>query len=267
MKGLITGPVALLIGSISAVLFAQAGSVEFERIGNFELVVAGAVDTEAQMYQSAVARGILVISNRLPTAVLLHPGSGGVETVPLIRLAPRPGGGIRLLRGEPLRSLGNFQVGNDGIAFRHGSISVKLRTKPPLVGESSLGELFEHSPEYKVEADAYQPDAETVARLLEVGDGYSVRVIFGSWCHVCERFLPRGLRVQEALAESRIRFEYYGLPANPWNPPHPEVSRSEVKSLPTAIVYHNGKEIGRYAGGDEWLRPEQRLWSAIRSSR
>ena len=103
----------------------------------------------------------------------------------------------------------------------------------------------------------------TTLALKGVGEGYRVRVVFGSWCHVCRNFLPRGLKLQEALEGSAIRFEYYGLPKGPWEPPHPEVRRLEVKSLPTAIVFKGDREIGRYVGGDGWQRPEARLWLAI----
>ena len=184
-----------------------------------------------------------------------------------MRLVPRANGNVGLLRGDPLAVVGSFAIASDGISFSYAGVPLILRAKQPLVGATDLGTLFEHSPGYRVKADAYQPDAALVAKLREVGDGYHVRVVFGSWCHVCENFLPRGLKVEEALAGSGIRFEYVGLPTSPWDPPHPEVARSQVKSLPTAIIYKDSKEIGRYAGGDEWQRPEARLWAAISKTR
>ena len=146
-------------------------------------------------------------------------------------------------------------------------VKARLEQRRPLVGETTMEELFDHSHDYRRTGDQYRPDADVVGLLQGVGEGYRVRVVFGSWCHVCTNFLPRGLKVQEALADSGIEFEYYGLPSNPWDPPHPEVARLEVRSLPTAIVYQGDKEIGRYAGGDEWQRPESKLWAAIRKTK
>ena len=128
-----------------------------------------------------------------------------------------------------------------------------------------LSELFEHSPEYRRSANAYQPDPSVLANLSEVGPGYRVHIVFGSWCHVCTAVLPRGLKVQEALGDTAIRFEYFGLPGqDAWE--QPEVKRLGVSSLPTAIVYRGDKEIGRYVGAEEWHKPEARLWAAIRSA-
>ena len=180
-----------------------------------------------------------------------------------MRLVPRSGGGVGLLKGDELRTVGKFKITPEAITFSHSGVSLGLKEKGSLVGETSPEHLFEHSPGYRTLADTYVPDPGLVAKLKGVGEGYRVRVVFGSWCHVCKNFLPRGLKLQEALAGSPIRFEYYGLPKGPWEPPHPEVRRLEVKSLPTAIVFKGDREIGRYVGGDGWQRPEARLWLAI----
>ena len=247
--------------------WSQTSATIFEPTGQFQLVVEGSLDPKADVFQARSGRGVLVVSDRLPSPVILVPGIGSVQAVPLMRLVPGQGGRVSLLRGDELRSLGTFRPSKDGISFAHGSVSAVLQAKQPLVGEHQPSELFEHSPDYRVKADAYRPDRNVVAKLQGVGEGYRVRVVFGSWCHVCKNFLPRGLKVHEELADSAIQFEYYGLPQSPWDPPHPEVKRLKIQSLPTAIVYRGEKEIGRYAGGDEWQRPESRIWAAISSSR
>ena len=216
------------------------------------------------MLQSRSPRAVLVVSNRLTTPVLLLPGQGVAQAVPLLRLVLRDDGRVRLLRGDELRTIGGFELTDDGIRFSYEGVEARLQTREPLVGETDMGELFKHSPDYRLLADAYRPDQGTVSKLQGVGEGYRVRVVFGSWCHVCKNFLPRGLKMQELIGESSlIEFEYYGLPTSPWDPPHPEVERLNVRSLPTAIVYKGDKEIARYSGGDEWQRPEAKLWAAI----
>ena len=258
----------LLVLALSAAAAGQQSATEFETSGDFQLVVSGEIDRRALIFRSP--GGVLVVSDRLPTPVLLLPGSGVVQEVPLLRLVQRSGGAVGLLRGDALKSLGSFSIGDGGVSFTYAGLTVKLQTKPPpepLVGESSLSDLLKHSPEYRAKADVYVPDRAIIAKLNEVESGYTVRVIFGSWCHVCTNFLPRGVKVHEALSNSAIRFEYYGLPTNPWEPKHPEVARLSVQSLPTAVVYQGSKEIGRYAGGEQWLQPEARIWAAIQSTR
>jgi thiol-disulfide isomerase/thioredoxin len=173
--------------------------------------------------------------------------------------------GLVLLRGEALQDLGTFEVVKTDIQFNHGAVAAVLRPKPSLVGAHTLAELYEHTPKYKVDAAAYAPDPATVAKLRGVAADYHVKFVFGSWCSVCKHYLPRGLAVVEALSGSPMKFEYFGLPLeDPWNTP--EVKRLAVTSLPTAIVYRGDKEIGRFAGAEDFNRPEARLWDAIERS-
>jgi thiol-disulfide isomerase/thioredoxin len=181
--------------------------------------------------------------------------------VPAARLRDA-GDGVTIERGDSLADLGTFSVEGTDVRFSHGEVAVALRPKPALVGEHTLEELYRHTPKYRVDAGAYAPDPAILAKLREVGSDYRVKVVFGSWCSVCKHYLPRGLALAEALGGAPIRFEYLGLPVeDPWQTP--EVKRLEVKSLPTAIVYRGDREIGRFAGGQEWDRPEVRLWEAI----
>ncbi len=256
----------VVLGSFSVAAGAQTEASEFRPSGDYDLLVGDSIDRDARMYQSQSLGAVLVVSDALSAPLLLLPGTGNVQEVPVMRLVPRNGGGVGLLKGDALRTVGKFKITPDAISFSHSGLSLALKAKGPVVGLTSLEHLFEHSPPYRTLADAYTPDSELVAKLKGVEEGYRVRVVFGSWCHVCKNFLPRGLKLQEALAGSAISFEYYGLPKGPWEPPHPEVRRLSVKSLPTAIIFKGDREIGRYAGGDEWQRPEARLWRAIDSA-
>ncbi len=261
--------VALVLLAVSGAAPAGAqAATEFQPISDFDLIVDDTPDLSAKMLQAnSPTTAILVISDQLPSPVLLTPSTTSVQAVPLLRLVPQPSGRIRLLRGSELRSLGGFRVSAEGISFSYGDVMARLEQRRPLVGEATMEEIFEHSPDYRLTADQYRPDEDIVGLLRGVGEGYRVRVVYGSWCHVCKNFLPRGLKVQEALGDAGIEFTYYGLPRNPWEPPHPEVARLDVRSLPTAIVYQGDKEIGRYAGGDEWQRPESKLWAAIQKTK
>jgi thiol-disulfide isomerase/thioredoxin len=252
---------ALTAAALLAAGAALAQAPLFVPGGDLDLYVGGVLDPAARIFESPPDAAVLVVSDRLPSPVILHVRSRGVEAVPTARLQ-QTDRGLVLQRGEALARLGTFEVVKTDVTFKHGSVDAILRPKPSLVGSHTLPELYEHTPKYKADAAAYSPDPAIVSQLRSVGGDYHVKFVFGSWCAVCKQYLPRGLAVVEALSGAPIQFEYFGLPLeDPWNTP--EVKRLEVKSLPTAIVYRGDQEIGRFAGAEDFNRPEARLWDAI----
>ena len=250
---------ALVLAATAAL--GQPGGALFQPIGNFDVFIDGAQDGGARVYQSSAAPAVLIVSGGLPSALLVHVRSRGVEAVPVDRLVAQ-GSSFRLLLGDPLARLGSFEIEGAVVVIQVGRQEVRLQPSPPLVGERTIDELFDHSPEYRATADAYEPDAELIGQLRSVSGSYRVRIVFGSWCAVCNRYLPRGLKVQEALGKSAFQFEYYGLPVEgAWE--HPQVKILEVKSLPTAVVFRGDDVVGRFAGGEEWESPEKMLWEAV----
>jgi thiol-disulfide isomerase/thioredoxin len=255
-------PAAGLTLILLALLAAGASAqTTFLPGGDLDLWVTNKLDPAARIYESQAEAAVLVVSDRLPTPVLLHVRSGGVQAVPRERLT-ESNGALTLGRGEPLQDLGKFEVVATDVSFWHGDVGGVLRPKASLVGAHTLAELYKHTPKYKLDAAAYQPDAAVIAKLRGVGADYHVKFVFGSWCSVCKQYLPRGLAVVEALAGAAMQFEYLGVPLeDPWS--KPEVKSLGVTSLPTAIVYRGDKEIGRFAGAEQFNRPELRMWEAI----
>src|SRR5262245_51305320 len=96
--------VALLAASA-----ALAQSPLFVPGGDMDLFIGGALDPSARIYESAPDAVVLVVSDRLPSPVVLHVRSRGVQAVPKARLQETERG-LVLLRGEALQSLGNFEV-------------------------------------------------------------------------------------------------------------------------------------------------------------
>jgi hypothetical protein len=233
--------------------------------GDFELFVDNKHDPKARILESTTEAAVLVVTDRLPTPVLLHVRSSGVQAVPKERIEETPRGFLTLKRGDPLPELGKFELVATDVNFKYGETIAVLRPKAPLVGSHTLAELYEYTPSYKVGADAYTPDAGAVAKLRALGAEYRIKFVFGSWCSVCKQYLPRGLAVVEALSGAPMQFEYLGLPLDPWGTP--EVKKLGVTSLPTAIVYRGDKEIGRFAGGEQFNRPELRLLETIERAR
>ncbi len=238
----------------------------FQLVGDYQLFLEGAEAPEAQLYLSRTAGAFLVVTDELPSPVLLSARNGTTSKVQLLKIAPaQQVDTVDLLPGALFGPQTPFRQIPKGLEFMVDGIRAQLKQKPSWSGEASLEDLYRHTPGYRRSAAAYESNQAVIAELPGIGDGVEVRTVFGNWCHVCERYMPRGLRVHEQLEGSPIRFTYYGLgDDNPWG--DAEVDRLEVTELPTAIVFRNGREIGRYAGAGGWTSPEISLRDILRDN-
>lgn len=233
----------------------------------YTLVLGGEAVAGAELLVSQHLAAFLVLSDRLPAAVMLNARDGTVDRIDGARLERHADGSATLPAAAVLGRVSKLVPGQGEVAFSIEGAVARLRYTPPpsLVGEHRLEEVFEHSPAYRDQASAFAVDHAVVAELRKVAEPIEVRVVFGSWCGVCKSFLPNELRVEQELQGSRFSFVYFGLPAeDPWH--HPEVKRLEVKELPTAIVYRDGREVGRFAGADGFRHPETALRDALASA-
>ena len=263
--------VRVLLAAVAAFLAAAgtAGAQDdlrgFQLVGDYQLFLQGQEAAGAQLYLSRAAGAFLVIADDLPSPVLLSARNQASYKVQLLKISPAGEDTVDLLPGALFGSPMPFRQIPKGLEFDVDGVRAQLRQRPSLAGEATLEALYDHDPAYRRSANAYESDPAVVAELAELGAGVEVRTVFGSWCHVCERFMPRGLKVHEQLLESPLRFTYYGLgDDNPWG--DAEVDRLGVKELPTAIVYRDGKEIGRYVGGPGWTQPEISLRNILREN-
>ena len=236
---------------------------DFERMGDYILEVGGEVHAGAEMYSSHSVRAILVVSSKLPTPVLLWPGNGSVDAVNLMGMAKRDNGHIDLLPNAVVGSYGSFEL-RDGtdVAFTAKGVEAVVKPKPALLGFQGLEGLTSHSPEYRVRADTYSPEDESLEALRGLSKEVRVQVYFGSWCPACGQMVPRIMKVAENLAGSKVKVEFYGLPREIGT--DPRAKRYNVKSVPTGVVYVDGKEVGRITG-NEWRSPEQALRAMVGS--
>lgn len=229
---------------------------DFRSSGTYVLTVDGK-PTDAEIFESNVP-AVLVIAPALPTPVLLRPGKATVETLPLAKVARQGDGSVGLLADTELAPLGKFKPVGASVAFLYGGKQVSLDPKPPLLGLHAAAELLEHDPAYARNAAEYRPGPTSLAALGAAGTPVTVRVFFGSWCSFCKLRVPRMLAVEAALAGSNVAVEYFGLPSPPTAWKDPEATRLKVSSVPTAIVFVDGKAVGRLIG-DDWNAPEVAL--------
>ena len=251
--------------ALSGAAIAQDDLRGFQLVGDYQLFLQGQEAPDAQLYLSRAAGAFLVVADGLPSPVLLSARNQMTRKVQLLKISPAGQDTLDLLPGALFGPAMPFRQIPKGLEFAVDGVLAQLRQRPSWAGEATLAELYAHEPGYRRDASSYESNPTAVAEVAELGAGVEVRVVFGSWCHVCERFMPRGLKVHEELEDSPVRFTYYGLgDDNPWG--DAEVDRLGVKELPTAIVYRDGREIGRFAGGPGWTQPETSLLNILREN-
>jgi len=236
----------------------------FEPIDDYILEVDGQTESKAKLYLSQRAAAMLILSDSLGEPVLLW-----ARTMAVDRLQPADllasGAGWDVV-AEPARAyVGEAASDQTGIDLPLEGLRARIVAQPPLIGDRTLGELLEHSPGYRATMDGFAPDQSAMAALREA-PAARVRVFFGSWCGVCKRVLPNLLKVEAGLEGSNLDFEYYGLASPPAGWEDAEVTSSEVTGLPTAIVYRDGREVGRLVGDRDFTQPARLLQSFLAGS-
>ncbi len=220
----------------------------FKLSGDFLFELGGKDLKDAEIYLSDRAASYLVIAPELASPLLIMPRAGSVERVSFMKVMKRDDGSIDLLADAAFDRLGKFTISGQQIAFTVKGQQARLKAKPPLLGGQPAEALKSYKPEYSRLADEYTPEAKYLGNLRASEDAVRVRVYFGTWCPVCGRLVPRVLRLAADLADSRVQFEYYGLPQPMSDDP---ITKSEdLHGVPTAIVYVGEKEVGRLSGGD-----------------
>lgn len=224
----------------------------FQPSGEFVLIVDGVPVPAAEIYQNDKLPGMLILTSALPSPVLLSPRTGQAETVNLMKVSKQKDGSVDLLADAVLSPLGQFTSEGENVSFLYKGKKVRLNSRPALLGVKSNADVKGYLPDYVRNAKSYTPNAAAVSDLKKVGTPVTVRVYFGSWCPHCRQHVPLLLKVEDQVQNPKIRFEYYGLPRDFKDP---EAQKAGIHSVPTGIVYINGKETGRITG-EGWTSPE-----------
>jgi len=147
--------------------------------------------------------------------------------------------------------------GETAVVFYGGPKRFRVARVPPVVGETTVEQIYEINPLYKKGMEKYVPDQSAIARLKKVANPFQIEVWFGSWCPHCQRVVPRFLKVMEATANPNVRAVYHGVPRD-FTSYQPAKER-EVEGLPTFIVLKDGREYRRFRGGGEKASLEAEL--------
>ncbi len=267
-KGLragVFGLIALAFMQMSSpVALAQyaSGVLTDFKPADFVLELNGVLFPSAEVHQSRAAGAILILSSELSSPVLLRLRTAEVETVDLMKVNRRPDGVIDLLPDATVAPQGKFQVSRDGngVSFFVEGKRAALREKPPLLGEQSVAGLAAYSADYRRGAEAYSGSEPIIQKLRTASRPVTVKVYFGSWCDFCKQMVPRIMNVAEQLKGSKITIDFYGLPHDIQT--DRQAASLGISSVPTGVVYLEGKEIGRISG-NSWKIPELAINNAL----
>ncbi len=254
-------PLALLAATA---LLAQSGERMngFLRTGDYLIEQEGSPLEGVKVYRSQAAQAVLIVAPELEAPVLIRPRLRTVERVSLLKLSENQDGSIDLLPNPTYGAEPPFQVDGSDVVFQVGGVEMRLKPKPALVGFHQPESIYEHSPEYQQRAGYYQPEDAVVDELMAQSKSVRVQIFFGTWCPACGQTVPGILKLAEQTRGSKIEFAFYGL-AREFSG-DAEAKRYGIKSVPTGVVFVDGKEVGRLAGND-WRRPEKALQDLIGS--
>jgi thiol-disulfide isomerase/thioredoxin len=237
---------------------------DFKINGDFVLEVDGEVLRGSEIFFSERAVAYLVMAPDLSSPIMISPRTRTVESVHLMKVMKKNGGAsVDILADAELTPISSFKLQDSNVVFTLNDKTAKLKPKPWLLGLHKGDRLKEHNPEYAFGAAEYTPAASYIEALRGIQKDVRVRVYFGSWCPHCKRIVPRILRVADELEESRLRFEYYGLPS-PFGD-EPEAVRAGIHSVPTVVVFIGGEEAAQLSG-DDLNAPEAALRRTVGES-
>jgi thiol-disulfide isomerase/thioredoxin len=261
---LFTATLAFALALLAQAPLAAQTLSGFTPSEDYQIEIDGQAAPTAKVYWSQSARMFLIVVKDMPTPLLVEPMSRQVRSVPLVKLASRPDGSVGILEGAAMTTKGTVDTTEGVASFTTDGRAFKLVEKPPLLGWQTVDSIAAHSPAYVKRADAYQPQAAALAALRQQSSDVQLSIFFGSWCPFCQQKVPMAMRLARELTGSKVKFDFYGLPHGFSD--DPQAKRYGVKSVPTGIVFVNGKEVGRISA-DGWASPETTLNSLVSKQR
>ena|GEM_PF-542793 len=153
-------------------------------------------------------------------------------------------GGISATRIIPLVANGA------GAAFVADGRTFTLKARPPLLGPHSVEELVTDRPNFGEGIKSYQPEASAVSFLKSYDKPTEIEVFFGSWCPVCEAWVPKFVKSLQQAGNSKIQLNLIGV-SRDFSTDQNLAKAKGVRGLPTFIIRQNGIEVGRLVGAPE----------------
>ncbi len=154
-----------------------------------------------------------------------------------------------------------FSVDGPIIQFQAAETKIRILPslqRPPITGETTIGELETDRPEYREGMKAYVPDSKSMAIIGKFSKSVQIEAYFATWCPHCKIYMPKFLRVMKDAKNPHLKLDLVGVPKNfsqaagPWQ-------GKNITSVPTIIIKVEGREITRMTANPSGAGPEEEM--------
>lgn len=267
---------AVLVAALVGVLAAPSAHADdahetlkdFLRTGKFTLFVNAKEQKKARVYHSRRAGAYLIVGSSYDKPILIQPREKLVSSLTeaeVVNLSDKKADVAAKAKPE---KLGAFELqGRDiVISLEKKGLLARMKPRPYALGAHSAEELLLHTPDYERVAQRYRPRASDVQKLVDCAVDTEVVIFFGTWCPTCKRLLPRVLRVDQDLEESKIKITYYGLPKGKSMRRETLAKKYGVRAVPIGVILVDGKRVGTL-NTRALSRPEGALCTAVKKAK
>jgi len=244
---------ALVFGALlAAVCFAHAEDRGLKPSYDFVIDINGVVDKAWKMYSPPTNKTrLLLVSPLGDQALLVSISDKSVRPVDRLMVKTNPDGTADILAGGVSATRIIPLVANGaGAAFVSEGRTFTLKTRPPLLGPHSVEDLVTDRPNFGDGIKSYQPEAAAVTYLKSYDKPTEIEIFFGSWCPVCENWVPKFVKSLQQAGNSKIQLNLIGV-SRDFSTDQNLAKAKGVRGLPTFIIRQNGIEVGRLVGAPE----------------
>lgn len=221
---------------------------------NYDYVVEvdGRIDKGWQVLSPHQMRSrLLLISPNGGPNLLVYVSEKAVRPVDHQLIMKRPDGSLDILAGAVSRSLVlPLAASGSTASFTLEGRTIALKPRPPLIGPHTVEDLVSDRPNFGVEMNTYEPDKEIVSFLKGYPKPTEIEVFFGSWCSVCEAWVPKFLKSLEASGNAKIQVHLIGV-SREFQEDQEIAKKKGIRGIPTFIIRQEGVEVGRIVGAPE----------------
>jgi thiol-disulfide isomerase/thioredoxin len=257
--------VAMLMAGIAVAAEPAAspgpGLIPFAPTSSYRVEVDGAEIRTAEMFLGDP--GLLLLGCSLKFPVLVCPTDQTVRYIPQENVIRDNQGNVNM-KGTPTDPISSYQTVGGQISFQAEGRKVKLSPKPALVGPQTLDKIIAHNPDYESRIKYYTPNEGAVDFLSKYARKTEVQIYFGSWCSVCEAWVPRLVKSLQTAKNPALDMQFIALPKN-FTSDATAKSKS-ITGVPTIILVQEGREIGRLNGRPESGTMEEALSKMLQTA-
>lgn len=239
---------AALAALLAVPTFSHAEDRNLKPNYDYVVEVNGALEKGWQVMSPEQRNRIFLIAATGSNALLVSIAEKAVRPVDRSMILKHPDGTLDVLAGAVSATLPlPLTVKGATATFDFQGTTIELKPRPPLLGPHTVEELVLDRPAFGEGIKNYQPESSAVSFLKEYSKPTEIEVYFGSWCSVCEAWVPKFLKSVQMCGNSRIQVHLFGVSRDFSN--DQTIARQKgVRGLPTFIIRQEGIEVGRIVG-------------------